>query len=87
MILHLLATSHATLTAADLLALGRLICDYDIDKSGTLDLGEFKVLSRELVEIYIFNGREALETLEVRGLSHAQSMLESRILTALSQCG
>lgn len=66
MVVHLFENSHATLTAADLLALGCLMRDYDADESGTIDLGEFKVLARELVEIYILNGREALETLEVQ---------------------
>ena len=68
MILHLIENSHSTLTAADMLALGRLMRDYDADSSGTLDLGEFKELARELAEINIFNGREAVETLDPRRL-------------------
>ena len=38
----------------------------DKDKSGSLDLTEFTKLAKELIDVFIFNGREAIETLEVQ---------------------
>lgn len=66
MIVHLIENSHATLSTADLLALAPLVRQYDEDKSGSLDLKEFTKLAKELIDVYIFNGRESIETLEVQ---------------------
>ena len=69
MIVHILGNVHATFSAADIVALGRLMNEYDEDASGTLDFAEFKDLANDLVEAnYRFTGREGPDTLELNQL-------------------
>jgi hypothetical protein len=69
MVLHILQNVHATFSAADMLALGCLINEYDKDGSETLDIVEFKALASDLVKKnFIFTGREGPDTLNVNQL-------------------
>jgi hypothetical protein len=69
MVLHILANVHATFSAADMLALGRLINEHDANKNEKLDIKEFKTLAKTLVkENFIFTGREGPDTLDLNQL-------------------
>jgi len=69
MVLHILENVHATFSAADMLALGCLINEYDKDGSETLDIVEFKGLASDLVKKnFLFTGREGPDTLDLNQL-------------------
>lgn len=69
MVLHILENVHATFSAADMLALGCLINEYDKDGSETLDIVEFKALASDLVKKnFLFTGREGPDTLDLNQL-------------------
>ena len=69
MVLHILENVHTTFSAADMLALGCLINEYDKDRSETLDIVEFKALASDLVKKnLLFTGREGPDTLNLNQL-------------------
>ena len=69
MVLHILENVHATFSAADMLALGCLINEYDKNGSETLDIVEFNALASDLVKKnFLFTGREGPDTLDLNQL-------------------
>ena len=69
MVLHILENVHATFSAADMLALGCLINEYDEAGIENLDIVEFKILTSDLVnKNFLFTGREGPDTLDLNQL-------------------
>jgi hypothetical protein len=69
MVLHILGNVHPTISAAEMLTLGRLMKEYDKDGSETLNIEEFKALASDLVKKnFLFTGREGTGTLDLNQL-------------------